>query len=166
MPRPLYGGVNRTRPEDTGWPAGAELSPVLGPDGALYYWSEEPVRDATSDIYRSEPLGDGYGPGELLPPPLNSDGVESHLTFTPDGVMIFQGFGRNDGFGSDDLFYSQEVDGRWTEPTALPAIVNSEANEGFPSVTPDGQYLFFASDRGGSWSIYLVEMAALDLDVY
>ena len=165
-PKPLPGEVNRARPENAGrGSAGDESSPVVGPDGALYYWSQESGRDASQDIYRARPSGAGFGPGEPLPEPLNSDGVESNLTFTPDGLLVFQGFGRNDGFGGDDLFYSQELDGRWTEPAALPSTVNTPANEGFPAVTPDGRYLLFASDRGGSWSIYFVELATLGLEV-
>ena len=165
-PRPLPGEVNRPRPEDARrGSAGDEVSPTLGPDGALYYWSQVDTVDASQDLYRAPPLGAGFGPGQALPTPVNSEGVESNLTFTSDGLLIFQGFGRNDGYGGDDLFYTQELAGRWTEPTALPGTVNSPANEGFPAVTPDGRYLFFASDRTGRWSIYFVEMASLELEV-
>ena len=81
-------------------------------------------------------------------------------------MMVFQGYGRIDGFGYEDLYVSWPVDGGWSEPMLLPAPVNSEANEGFPSFTPDGRFLFFASDRGaeeGAWSIWFVDLDVLDL---
>jgi len=59
-----------------------------------------------------------------------------------------------------------EEDG-WSAPRALPAPVNSAADELFPSFSPDGRYLFFGSDRAsanGDPSIWFVEWAAVDLE--
>jgi hypothetical protein len=45
--------------------------------------------------------------------------------------------------------------------------VNSPDNDGYPSFSPDGRYLFFASDRdggAGSWDSDYVEAEAAGLE--
>ena len=165
-PRPVPGLVNRPRPEGAGWPVGSEINPVIGPDGALYYWTQEPGEGKSPDIYRAEPAGNGFAPGRALDAPINTPEIETHMAFGPGGMMVFQAWGRPGGLGLEDLYVAWPADSGWTDPIVLPAPVNSEANEIFPSFTPDGRFLFFASDRGAeeaSWSIWYVDLKALEL---
>ncbi|MCF7791643.1 MAG: hypothetical protein K9L78_02940 [Victivallales bacterium] len=62
-------------------------------------------------------------------------------------------------FSSDnrDLFISRCIDKKWTKPRRL-LNVNTEYNEITPSLSSDGKYLFFASDRPegrGGFDIYV-----------
>jgi ankyrin repeat protein len=43
-----------------------------------------------------------------------------------------------------DLFVSHYVDGSYTEPRSLGALVNSDADESMPFIAPDGSYLLFS----------------------
>jgi hypothetical protein len=42
----------------------------------------------------------------------------------------------------------KEKDGKWTKPIGFGNEVNSNFNEGCPSITPDGKYLFFGRSEG------------------
>lgn len=70
-----------------------------------------------------------------------------------DSVLVFVAR-RDEGRGGYDLYYSVLDDGRWAEPYTMPASINTEGNEYFP--TADGDTLYFSSD-------YLVGMGGLDI---
>jgi tetratricopeptide (TPR) repeat protein len=70
-----------------------------------------------------------------------------------DSVLVFVAQ-REEGRGGYDLYYSVLDDGRWAEPYTMPASINTEGNEYFP--TADGDTLYFSSD-------YLMGMGGLDI---
>jgi Tol biopolymer transport system component len=95
---------------------------------------------------------------------INSRGSESHPALSPDGrLLVFQAYRELGAVGEEDLYVSERTAYGWGAPRPLPEPINSPDNDGYPSFSPDGRYLFFASDRGPgrSWSIYWVEAAAL-----
>ena len=56
--------------------------------------------------------------------------------------------GRRDGFGSFDIYVSYQRDGEWTIPQNLGPRINTRARDYSPRFSPDGRYLFWASERG------------------
>jgi len=60
--------------------------------------------------------------------------------------------------GSDIYVYFKEKDGTWSKPINLGNTVNSNFGEAVPSVTPDGNYLFFSryNEEGGISNLYWV----------
>ena len=51
-----------------------------------------------------------------------------------------------------DLFYSELIDGEWTTPKSLGDKINRQDSwESQPSLSSNGQQLFFASDRPGGF---------------
>ncbi len=67
----------------------------------------------------------------------------------PDGkFIVFVSGDQADGYGAFDLYVSfKNDDDSWTTPKNLGDRINTPANEHFPAFSPDGQYLFFVSDR-------------------
>lgn len=162
-PTPLPGSVNRLEVEDAEGLVGDELGPVLLDDHSLLYWSRMDP-DWGADILRSEVAADGsYGPP--VPLRINSTGDEMNAALSPDGrFLVFQGYRDADGPGNQDLYVSTRNAFGWDRPMALPEPFNSTANDGYPSFSPDGRFLFFASDRnaqGGDYDIWWVEFSAL-----
>ena len=161
--RPLRGNVNRSRPTRSRWPQGSQLFPSIGPDSLLYYWTEMRGSGTRSDLYTARRHGDRWrslGPIDHV----NSDARDSAPTVAPGGeYLIFQSDRRDLSEGGSDLYLSRRTDRGWSEPTNLGAIVNGSANEGYPRFTPDGRFLFFASDRGpaGEWSIYFIDVGVI-----
>ncbi len=57
----------------------------------------------------------------------------------------------------------KEKDGTWTRPISFGNEVNSNFNEGCPSITPDGKYMFFGRDQeDGTGNLYWVSTEIID----
>jgi len=50
----------------------------------------------------------------------------------------------------------------WTEPVNMGEEINSPESENRPSVTPDGKYFFFTSNKTGNREIYWVDAKIID----
>jgi hypothetical protein len=75
--------------------------------------------------------------------PANERGATIH----PDGQRIVWASDRKGGPGGWDLWQAQLRDGRWQ--AAEPLVLNSTRDERDPAFSPDGRWLYFASDRSG-----------------
>ena len=68
---------------------------------------------------------------------------------------------------AEDIFLSELRGGVPLPPVSLGSMVNTAATEGSPYITPDGQFLIFASDRGGNpgeaadYQLYVQPTAAI-----
>jgi len=87
---------------------------------------------------------------------LNSTGHDAILGFSPDGNTIFlyrnSPISKKDffvgGIGGGDIYYStKKTDGKWGIPRPMPKPINSTYFEGSCSLSPDGNTLFFVSER-------------------
>jgi len=79
--------------------------------------------------------------------PKNNEGAQS---ISADGrFLVFTACGRRDGYGSCDLYYSEVRDGRWTKPANIGNTINTRGWESQPSISGNGNALFFASNREG-----------------
>lgn len=82
--------------------------------------------------------------------PVNTEENEGAQTISADGrILIFTGCGRPGGLGSCDLYISVNKNGLWSQPANMGEPVNSGAWESQPSLSGDGQTLYFVSSRGG-----------------
>lgn len=126
-----------------------EWFPTVTADGTIYFGSGRPGGLGGSDIWRARWLGDHFAPPENLGAPVNSPGDEIEAFVTPDETaLVFAAKGRPDSLGSYDLYVSHRAGGTWQAPVHPGAPVNSPAWEFGPRLTPDGQVLFFSSNRG------------------
>lgn len=87
--------------------------------------------------------------GELLN--LEYEVGEMHLS--PDGQWLYYHSLRAGGLGGMDLWALQRKGETWGEPQNLRAL-NSEGDEGWPYLTPDGQELWFTRTHQGSPAIF------------
>ncbi|MBI3521171.1 MAG: PD40 domain-containing protein [Bacteroidetes bacterium] len=92
----------------------------------------------TSDSTWNEPVGITS---------LNTKANDAAVALSPDGHMLFT-------FASDvknpgDLCFSNLTGTEWSKPEKLNSNINSEYWEGSCSITSDGRYLYFASERLG-----------------
>ena len=60
------------------------------------------------------------------------------------------------GFGGDDIWVSQRdtADSPWAVPVNLGGVINTAADERTPSLSRDGRYLFFVSNRPGGSGLF------------
>jgi hypothetical protein len=79
---------------------------------------------------------------QSLGPPVNTDADESSPSLTNDGFRLYFLRGQ-------DIMYSDIVNGQYSEPIALPPIINSSnLMELFPRIYPDGSKLYFNRSYG------------------
>lgn len=82
--------------------------------------------------------------------PLNTQQNEGAQTLSSNGnYMYFTACDRPAGLGSCDLYFSSFSDGKWSTPSNLKWPVNTTSWESQPSISSDGNTLFFISSRPG-----------------
>lgn len=75
--------------------------------------------------------------------------VYVHPSLSVDGNMLIFASNKDGGYGGMDLYVSKKIGEIWGEPENLGPNVNSEKNEVFPYIHPDGT-LYFACDGKNS----------------
>ena len=118
-----------------------------------YGWNEQP----TLDIYQAAKEGDSYSNPTPVKGDVNTKYNEGSVAISKDGNFMY--FTRNeflDGkYGKDDngigqlqLYYAEKVNGEWKDVKSVP-FNNSEYSVGHPTLSADGETLYFVSDMPG-----------------
>ncbi len=149
---------------------GDEASPTLTRDGVLYYVADYPTLGGMG-LYRAAFANGAYQMPEKQEVLVNSDAiVEVEPFIAPDeSFILFYSAGRPDnltpnGKTGDLYVVFRDSAGQWGAPQNLGQPINSTAEESTPTLSPDGRYLFFASNRGVGKrfpDLYWVETAFL-----
>lgn len=104
------------------------------------------------EMFRSAQKDGVFQTPEKLDIAINPGARIMALFIAPDeSYMIMESFRGEGGYGGADLYISYRMkDGSWSESINLGPKINTGATERFPSVTPDGKYLFFLRVSDGS----------------
>ncbi len=104
-------------------------------------------------LFVSERKGENYTYGEMLPHPFNHLGEEGSVTMTADNQLLYYSVMQNtNGYENCDIYWCERKNGIWQELHNAGRNINGERTwESQPSITPDGQYLYFASNRAGGY---------------
>jgi Tol biopolymer transport system component len=88
-----------------------------------------------------------------LGPVVNSPASDIAAKVSPDGRSLYFASNRPGGVGGagNDIWVARRasLESPWETPVNLGPIVNSDRDDGGPSVSPDGRMLFFNSNRLG-----------------
>ena len=76
---------------------------------------------------------------------FSSDG--NTLYFTSKRKFSEDGTKEIDGQYKSDIYYINKENGKWSNPIRLKTACLDDANDNFCSISADGNYLFFSSDR-------------------
>ena len=96
---------------------------------------------------------------------LNTENDEGVVSFSPDGQTMYFTLARRapDADTSVEIYTSRRSDATWSEPQKFEITADTLSAYGHPAVSPDGTYLYFASDMPGGfggkdiWRINLKE---------
>jgi len=110
--------------------------------------------DSNEDLYFST-LEDGMWNDAQQLRGVNSRYNEGSATLNSDGnQIIFARCGSPEGFGNCDLYETHlQEDSTWSKAVNLGANLNSKAWDSHPSLSVNGDTLFFASDRIGGFGL-------------
>ena len=148
-PSALGGRINSPYPD---------MFPSMMVDSQVLYFTRR-VKNMDEDLYvaHADTCGEWLD-ADNMGAPANTPDNESAQFISADGHYLF--FSRSDNRsengwaeGGYDLFmaYRISVDSSWTTPQPFGATINTPAYEGMPSLSPDDNELYFASDRPGGY---------------
>jgi outer membrane protein OmpA-like peptidoglycan-associated protein/tetratricopeptide (TPR) repeat protein len=136
-----------------------EYSPTLTVDEQTFIFTRLRPRDDQTvqqrefeeDFFISNNKNGEWSEALRMPPPINSHYDDGAECISPDGQYVyFTICYRDDGYGSCDLYYSKKEGDKWSAPINMGPIVNSGTWDSQPSISPDGNTIYFASAREGS----------------
>ncbi|MEI6347574.1 MAG: hypothetical protein WCP69_06480 [Bacteroidota bacterium] len=111
-----------------------------GTDLFIYIFNEKGM----DDIFMSSKKGRNYQRSEFLS--INSTFEETSASISPDKNTIFFASKRPGGKGKRDLWMAKKLPtGVWGNAINLGDTINTEHDEDFPQIAPDGKTLYFAS---------------------
>lgn len=121
----------------------------ISQNGRLMYFTSSRSGD-NQKVFVVERNSNGWKSPDEINGGVNDATQTGAVTLTSDGqYMIFSAFEHSkNGIGRTDLYSARKVDGKWTDITNL-SILNSPAFDAQPSLSNDGQTLYFVSDRDG-----------------
>lgn len=101
------------------------------------------------DFYISEAGPGGWSESKPIIE-INTGGNEGAQSISADGRwLFFTACNRPDGQGSCDIYFSFYSAGKWSQPKPLREPINTMGWEGQPSISANGDYLYFSSTRPG-----------------
>jgi hypothetical protein len=114
-------------------------------DGTLYYTAMFGENDG---IYYSRFEDNDYTPPQKFNIHYEGKLPTGYPYVAPDeSYLIFPSM-MPGGYGMMDLYICfRRVDGTWSRPVNMGSRINTENGESFPTVSPDGKYFFFNSNR-------------------
>jgi len=143
-----------------------EYFPSLTADGLQMIFSR--TVDGNEDFFTSLKKNGTWGKPAPLSDQINTSKFnEGAQSLSADGkYLFFTGCNRPDGLGRCDIYVSQKTAKGWGEPFNLGAPLNSVYWDAQPSVSPDGNTLYFVSNRPGGLGGYDIWKSTLKSDGY
>jgi len=107
-----------------------------------------------SDIWRSKKNEKGeWERPEAVEGELNTEFDEGIVSFTPDGqTMYLTRANRSEASNTSvEIYTSKRSDATWSAPQKYEITADTISAVGHPAVSPDGRFLYFASDMPGGY---------------
>src|SRR5438876_752269 len=88
-----------------------------------------------------------------LGPIINSSANDNHPAISKDGLSLYFTSNRTGGYGGDDIWVSQRVKvvDLWGPPENLGPTINTANDDGVPTFSRNGHWMFFGSTRPGGY---------------
>lgn len=142
---------------------GWESQPSISADGrTLYFVSNRKGGYGGYDLYKSTLSEKGWSQPENMGPNINTPYDEQSPFIHPDDSTFYFCSNGWPGLGGMDLFVSHlGQDGKWQKPINLGYPINSNGDENGLTLTANGTYAFFASNKlngQGGFDIYTFEL--------
>lgn len=131
---------------------------VTADENMLYFTSKQPQNSGATpdvdgfkmgDIYCAERVNGKWNKAKKLQSPINSALIEELAGVTSNGETLLLYFNNDKGF--DDIFVSKKDKKVFSRPEMLSLTVNSEQSEEAAMISPDGNWIFFSSNRPGGF---------------
>ncbi|RYD92238.1 MAG: hypothetical protein EOP54_21175, partial [Sphingobacteriales bacterium] len=131
-----------------------EYMPVATADEGMLIFTRK--INNNEDFYRSLKKDDKWQTATSLSSRINTPNYnEGAQSISQDGkYLFFTGCNRPDGRGKCDIYIVQKKGDSWDKPLSLNPPVNTGAWESQPSISADGNTLYFVSNKAGGFGGY------------
>ena len=131
---------------------GDEFYPSLSANGNLYFTATRKDGIGSEDIFRSVYENGKFASPVALDSTINTKTFEFNAYINPEeNLLVFSSYGRKDGFGGGDLYYSKMDDnGKWLKAKNMGAIINSEKLDFCPFIDWNNNNFYFTSEKMNS----------------
>ena len=129
-----------------------EFYPAVSSNGNLYFTATREDGIGREDIFISKKSDGKYLQPVALDSSINSAVYEFNAYISPEeDLLIFSSFGRADGTGGGDLYYSKKAaNGEWETARNMGELVNSDKLDFCPYIDVHRKKFYFTSDRAGT----------------
>ncbi len=133
----------------------------------LFFVSEKNATKKMTDIYSVEKKNGIFSEEiKLLPDLINTTGRETTPFISGDGRFLFFSSDALPGMGGYDIYYSENIDGKWSNPINLGAIFNTVNDDTHFQFYPELNKAVMAgiSENDGvfNYNIFEVDLTGLD----
>jgi hypothetical protein len=129
-------------------------------DQAIFYFEDF---NMFGDLYLSGVEGSTIKTPVLLTTEINSKYHEIAACVSEDNDRLYFASDRPGGYGGVDIYLCQRLpNGDWSSPQNLGPTINTEFDEDFPNIAPDGKTLYFSSRGHASMGGYDIFKANWD----
>lgn len=140
-----------------------ETSASLSYDGTtLYFTSEREGGYGGSDIYYTKKDSKGrWSDAVNMGAAVNTPYDENNVFMSIDEKSLYFSSNGHKSMGGYDVYRSDLVDGRWTEPVNLGYPINTPENDVFFTLATSGKRAYYSSKKKlghGSYDIYMVTL--------
>lgn len=137
----------------------SEYFPAITVDGQVFLYTRllgDEGKHQQEDFYITiKSNNDNWVVSQNLGRPINTKMNEGAATISADGKTIiftaceqYGNYGPNrNGYGSCDLFFTRNIGNRWTQPVNLGPPINTSKWESQPSLSADGESLYFVRGK-------------------
>ncbi|MCL6272821.1 hypothetical protein M3P19_02315 [Muricauda sp. 2012CJ35-5] len=123
--------------------------PTVQADKTIHFVSWSRPGSKGGDIFVSKYENGTYTSPELVDE-LNTPASDADPEISPDGNYLYLTSQREGGLGHYDLYiFKKQKDGKWGKGINLGPKINSRNMDSDPILSPDGQTLYFSSDKLG-----------------
>lgn len=133
----------------------------VAPDGSsMYVYRNNAGSAGNIFVSRYNALEKSWYAPEEMPRPISTSYFESSCSITADGSMFYFISERPEGLGQGDIYVAKRQGNGWAKPENLGKLINTELDEKFVFIHPNGRTLYFASDGHqtlGSYDIFRSE---------
>lgn len=144
-------------------PAESEVIIGMSGDGSQMLLMKG-LESISGDIYEADFSDNKLENINALDEQVNSRYREIAATYAGDGNTIYFVSDRPGGYGGTDIWVIKKLPtGKWGVPYNAGPEINTERDEDFPNVSPDGKYLYFSSKGHfsmGGYDIFKAEWSA------
>ena len=118
-------------------------APFISSDGNALLFISDNGQDGAYVVSYSARESDWSAPAELPKHLNNRLNYMRGYALSADGKRLYVTSAKSPVIGGYDIFSSELKGSSWTNPENLMLPINSKTNEGSPSITPDGNTIYF-----------------------